>query len=293
MALAKQVGAAIVMGTDPDSDRVGIAVPDGDGFRLLNGNETAALLVDHVLAKWQAAGKLDRPSFVAKTVVTTDLLAELAEYGVEVRETLTGFKFIAEAIRQEEGKLQYVAGGKRATATSSGTPCATRMRFQSCCLLAELAHELDRRARPCWAVWPPSTSATRRTKRGLVSLVKEGRNGKAEIDAMMKGFRTSPPQELAGRPWSRFWTSKPAKPATRKGSAPRVAPSGVQRHAICDGRRVARDGASVWHRAQDQVLRERFCFLDRRRLSRRDDESSSASGGGSLSSPGRPLRSGT
>ena len=167
VALAKQVGAAIVMGTDPDSDRVGIAVPDGDGFRLLNGNETAALLVDHVLAKWQAAGKLDRPSFVAKTVVTTDLLAELAkEYGVEVRETLTGFKFIAEAIRQEEGNCSTWLEEKRATATSSGTPCATRMRFRAAACWRSLPTSWTGRARPCWAVWPPSTSATRPTKKG-------------------------------------------------------------------------------------------------------------------------------
>ena len=83
-----------------------------------------------------------------------------------------------------------------------------------------------------------------------MSLVKEGRNGKAEIDAMMKGSARRPHRNWRGRPWSRSWTSKPAKPAIRKGKCSRVAPSGVQRHAICDGRRVARDGASVWHRAQ-------------------------------------------
>ena len=165
VALAKQVGAAIVMGTDPDSDRVGIAVPDGDGFRLLNGNETRR-------SWWTMCwpnGKPRQtrpPSFVAKTVVTTELLAELAEeYGVEVRETLTGFKFIAEAIRQEEAscstwpeerELRLPRRGRRAR-----QGCG-----QSCCLLAELAHELDRAARPCWAVWPPSTSATRRTRKG-------------------------------------------------------------------------------------------------------------------------------
>ena len=85
VALAEKVGASLVMGTDPDSDRVGLAVPDGKGsFVLLNGNETAALLTDHVLSKWKESGKLDRPSFVAKTVVTTNLLADLADhYGVQ------------------------------------------------------------------------------------------------------------------------------------------------------------------------------------------------------------------
>lgn len=200
VALAKQVGAALVMGTDPDSDRVGLAVPDGKGdFVLLNGNETAALLTDHVLSKWQEAGKLNQPSFVAKTVVTTNLLVDLAEhYGVEVRETLTGFKFIAEAIRQEEGKLQYVVGGEESYGYLVGDQVRDKDAVQSCCLLAELAHELDQRGE---RMLDRLASIHRRHgayKEGLVSLVKEGREGKAQIDAMMHGFRTAPPSELAG-----------------------------------------------------------------------------------------------
>ena len=130
VALAKEVGASLVMGTDPDSDRVGLAVPDGKGdFVLLNGNETAALLTDHVLSKWQESGKLDRPSFVAKTVVTTNLLVDLAEhYGVEVKETLTGFKFIAEAIRQGRGHVAIRCGRRRELRLPRGRPSARQGR---------------------------------------------------------------------------------------------------------------------------------------------------------------------
>ena len=200
VALAKEVDAALVMGTDPDSDRVGLAVPDGAGdFVLLNGNETAALLTDHVLSKWQEAGKLEQPSFVAKTVVTTNLLVDLAaHYGVEVRETLTGFKFIAEAIRKEEGKTQYVVGGEESYGYLVGDQVRDKDAVQSCCLLAELAHELDQKGE---RMLDRLASIHRRHgayKEGLVSLVKEGREGKAEIDAMMRGFRTAPPTELAG-----------------------------------------------------------------------------------------------
>ena len=200
VALAKEVDAALVMGTDPDSDRVGLAVPDGAGdFVLLNGNETAALLTDHVLSKWQEAGKLEQPSFVAKTVVTTNLLVDLAaHYGVEVRETLTGFKFIAEAIRKEEGKTQYVVGGEESYGYLVGDQVRDKDAVQSCCLLAELAHELDQKGE---RMLDRLASIHRRHgayKEGLVSLVKEGREGKAEIDAMMRGFRTTPPTELAG-----------------------------------------------------------------------------------------------
>ena len=175
-------------------------MPDGAGdFVLLNGNETAALLTDHVLSKWQEAGKLEQPSFVAKTVVTTNLLVDLAaHYGVEVRETLTGFKFIAEAIRKEEGKTQYVVGGEESYGYLVGDQVRDKDAVQSCCLLAELAHELDQKGE---RMLDRLASIHRRHgayKEGLVSLVKEGREGKAEIDAMMRGFRTTPPTELAG-----------------------------------------------------------------------------------------------
>ena len=200
VALAQEVGASLVMGTDPDSDRVGLAVPDGEGdFVLLNGNETAALLTDHVLSKWKESGKLDRPSFVAKTVVTTNLLVDLADhYGVEVRETLTGFKFIAEAIRKEEGVMQYVVGGEESYGYLVGDQVRDKDAVQSCCLLAELAHELDQRGERMLDRLADLHRRHGAYKEGLVSLVKEGREGKAHIDAMMHGFRTSPPAELAG-----------------------------------------------------------------------------------------------
>lgn len=200
VALGEAVGAALVMGTDPDSDRVGIAVPDGSGgFVLLNGNETAALLTDHVLAQWQAAGRLDRPSFVAKTVVTTTLLEDIAaHYGVEVRETLTGFKFIAEAIRKEEGQTTYVVGGEESYGYLVGSEVRDKDAVQSCCLLAELAHELHVQGESMTGRLAALHARHGAYKEGLVSLVKEGREGKAEIDAMMESFRATPPNSLAG-----------------------------------------------------------------------------------------------
>ena len=200
VALARERNASLVMGTDPDSDRVGLAVPDGHGdFVLLNGNETAALLTDHVLSKWQESGKLDQPSFVAKTVVTTNLLVDLAQhYGVEVRETLTGFKYIAEAIRKEEGQCQYVVGGEESYGYLVGDQVRDKDAVQSCCLLAELAHELDQRGERMLDRLEQLHRRHGAYKEGLVSLVKDGREGKAQIDAMMRGFRETPPTRLAG-----------------------------------------------------------------------------------------------
>ena len=200
VALAREQNASLVMGTDPDSDRVGLAVPDGNGdFVLLNGNETAALLTDHVLSKWQESGKLDQPSFVAKTVVTTNLLVDLAQhYGVEVRETLTGFKYIAEAIRKEEGQCQYVVGGEESYGYLVGDQVRDKDAVQSCCLLAELAHELDQRGERMLDRLEQLHRRHGAYKEGLVSLVKDGREGKAQIDGMMRGFRETPPTSLAG-----------------------------------------------------------------------------------------------
>ena len=200
VALAREQNASLVMGTDPDSDRVGLAVPDGNGdFVLLNGNETAALLTDHVLSKWQESGKLDQPSFVAKTVVTTNLLVDLARhYGVEVRETLTGFKYIAEAIRKEEGQCQYVVGGEESYGYLVGDQVRDKDAVQSCCLLAELAHELDQRGERMLDRLEQLHRRHGAYKEGLVSLVKDGREGKAQIDGMMRGFRETPPTSLAG-----------------------------------------------------------------------------------------------
>ena len=200
VALAKEVGASLVMGTDPDSDRVGLAVPNGaQGFVLLNGNETAALLADHVLSKWQESGKLNRPSFLAKTVVTTNLLTDIAhDYGVDVKETLTGFKFIAEAIRQEEGKSQYVVGGEESYGYLVGDEVRDKDAVQSCCLLAELAHDLHERGEGMLDRLADLHRRHGAYKEGLMSVVKEGREGRAQIEAMMLKFRSAPPMELAG-----------------------------------------------------------------------------------------------
>ena len=198
--LAKELNASLVMGTDPDSDRVGLAVPNGEGeYLLLNGNETAVLLVDHVLSKWKEVGRLNQPSFIAKTIVTTNLLVEIAEhYQVMVRETLTGFKHIAAAIRDEEDSAQYVAGGEESYGYLVGDCVRDKDAVQSCCLLSELAHELEQQGQGMLDRLAEIHRRHGAYKEGLVSLVKEGREGKAQIDEMIRGFRESPPSEMAG-----------------------------------------------------------------------------------------------
>ena len=111
---AKDLDADLVMGTDPDSDRVGIAVKNHHGeWQLMNGNQTATVMVYYLLKKWQESNKLTGNQYLAKTIVTTDLINKMgAAFEVEVFDTLTGFKYIASILRENEGKKEFIGGGE-------------------------------------------------------------------------------------------------------------------------------------------------------------------------------------
>lgn len=200
--LAKTVNAHLVLGTDPDSDRVGIAVPDAQSegeWRLLNGNETGALLVDYVVSQRAQKQLLAPGDFVAKTIVTSDLMAAIGRgAGLDVCETLTGFKWIADAIRREEGKGRFVAGGEESYGYMIGDDVRDKDAVAAACVLCELTHVAHAEGSDLLG----RLQAIHRThgayKEALVSQTKKGRSGKAEIAAQMEGFRTAPPAELAG-----------------------------------------------------------------------------------------------
>ena len=200
--LAKTVNAQLVLGTDPDSDRVGIAVPDAQsegGWRLLNGNETGAPLVEYVVSQRAHKNLLAAGDFVAKTIVTSDLMADIGRHaGLDVHETLTGFKWIADAIRREEGNGRFVAGGEESYGYMIGDEVRDKDAVAAACVLCELAHVAHAEGSDLLG----RLEAIHRThgayKEALVSQTKRGRAGKAEIAAQMEGFRTSPPAELAG-----------------------------------------------------------------------------------------------
>ena len=200
--LAKSVGAHLVMGTDPDADRVGIAVPDGraeGGWRLLNGNETGALLVDYVVSERQRRGLLKAGDFVAKTIVTSDLMAEVGKRaGLAVHETLTGFKWIADVIRRMEGKGAFIAGGEESYGYMIGDKVRDKDAVAAACMLCELAHEAHASGTDLVGRLEKIHAEHGAYKEALVSQTKHGRSGKAEIAAQMEGFRSSPPQTLAG-----------------------------------------------------------------------------------------------
>ena len=195
--LAQKQGAQLVLGTDPDADRVGIAVRNEEGsYLLLNGNDTGALLVDYVLRGLMKNGGMPEHPFIAKTIVTSELMSDIArDLGIEVVETLTGFKWIASAIRERQGTSNFVVGGEESYGYMIGDRVRDKDAVASACLLAEMAHacggdllgELRRIHQRVGAY-----------REALVSQTLKGRAGKQAIADRMEGFRTSPPAALAG-----------------------------------------------------------------------------------------------
>ena len=201
--LAKEVNAQLVLGTDPDADRVGIAVPDpqaAGGWRLLNGNETGALLVDYVVSGRAANGSLQPGfDFVAKTIVTSDLMSEIGKAaGLAVHETLTGFKWIAAAIREQEGKGRFVVGGEESYGYMIGDAVRDKDAVAAACLICEMAHAAQREGIDMLGRLERIHRTHGAYLESLVSQTKQGRAGKEEIAQQMETFRSNPPAELGG-----------------------------------------------------------------------------------------------
>lgn len=195
---AEQENADLVMGTDPDSDRVGIAVKDNDNkFILLNGNQTGSLLVYYLLRRWSELGKLDGKQFVAKTIVTTSLIEKIAStYKVDCYNVLTGFKFIAELIKNLEGKKQFIGGGEESYGYLAGDYVRDKDAILSCALIAEMTAWAKDNGKTLYNLLIDVYLEFGMYKEGLLSLTKKGKDGSEEISRMMEQFRTTPPTEL-------------------------------------------------------------------------------------------------
>lgn len=244
ISLGEKVGAALVMGTDPDADRVGLAVPDPKGgFKLLNGNETGALLFDYVLRCGRDNGSsFDATDFVASTIVTSPLLANIGTgYGLGVRITLTGFKHIAAAIAEEKGKRNFVVGAEESYGYLIKNTARDKDAVSACCVLSELAHTLQEEGGTMLERLEEIHRRFGLYQEGLVSIVKKGRDGAKEIADIITSFRTSPPESLAGEKVVEFYDfaspegtkfnlpkSNVLQFVTESGSTVTVRPSGTE-----------------------------------------------------------------
>ncbi len=196
---AKNINADLDMATDPDADRVGIAVRNGDDFILLNGNQAASLLIYYLLTKWKENGKLKGKEFIVKTIVTTELLADIADkYNVEHFDVLTGFKYIADIIKRFEGKKTFIGGGEESYGYLVGDFVRDKDAVISCAMIAETAAWANDKGVGLLELLKDIYLEFGFYKESLISVVKKGKSGAEEIQKMMSDFRTNPPVELAG-----------------------------------------------------------------------------------------------
>jgi phosphoglucomutase len=200
MAIARAVdkGAELVMATDPDADRLGIAVKNRAGeFILLNGNQTGVLLIWYILSQFHERGKYKGNEYIIKTIVTTDLLERIAVgYNVEYYNVLTGFKFFAELIRENEGKKKYIGGGEESYGFLPGEYVRDKDAVASCALVAEAAAWAKSNGKSLFELLLDIYVKYGFYKEKLVNIVRKGKEGAEEIKTMMTGYRTSPPEKI-------------------------------------------------------------------------------------------------
>lgn len=200
--VADKVGADVVMASDPDADRMGIAVRDNDGKMVLfNGNQTGAMLTYYILTRWKELGKLDDTKYIVKTIVTTELIAEIARsFGVKCYNVLTGFKYIAEVVRNNEGKGEFICGGEESYGFNLGEFVRDKDAPLSCAMLAECAAWAADQGLTLYQLMQKIYKEYGYRKEGLVSLVRKGKTGAEEIQKIMADMRACPPKELVGSP---------------------------------------------------------------------------------------------
>ena len=200
MAISKaaESGAELVMATDPDADRLGIAVKNKKGdFVLLNGNQTGALLMYYTLSQFKERGKYMGNEYVIKTIVTSDLLDRIAEgYKVECFNVLTGFKYFAELIRNLEGKKKYIGGGEESYGYLPGDYVRDKDAVGSCALIAEAAAWAKENGMSLYDMLIDIYVKFGLYKEKLFNIVRKGKEGADEIKAMMKEYRNNPPKTI-------------------------------------------------------------------------------------------------
>lgn len=197
---AQDTNADLVLATDPDADRVGIAVKNLAGdFELLNGNQTGSLLVNYMLSAWEKEGKFTGNEYIVKTIVTSNLIDKIAEAkNVTCYNTLTGFKFIGQIMTQLEGKKTFIVGGEESYGYLVGDFVRDKDAVVSCAFIAEMTAFYKDQGSSLYEALIDMYLQYGFFKEKLVSITKKGKTGAEEIVAMMERFRNNPPANLGG-----------------------------------------------------------------------------------------------
>ena len=204
MALAKadETGADLVLATDPDADRLGIAVRNDEGKMVqLTGNQTWGFLTYYILRRWKELGKLNGKQYIVKTIVTSELLAAIAKnYGVKCYNVLTGFKYIAEIQKQQEGKTEFVCGGEESYGFNLGAFVRDKCAQVAGCAVAECAAWAAEQGLTLWQLLQKVYKEYGLYVEKMVYIVRKGKSGAEEIQKIMADYRACPPKEIAGSP---------------------------------------------------------------------------------------------
>ena len=198
--LAKEIDADIVFASDPDADRVGVAVkrPDGE-WMLLNGNQTLSVIIYYLMNEWKRTGRLTGKEYIVKTIVTSELPADIAKkQGVKVYDVLTGFKWIGAKIRELEEKEIYIGGGEESYGYMIGDFVRDKDAVSACSMIAEIAAWAAEQGKTFFDVLVDIYKDYGFYKEGLLSVVRKGKSGAEEIQQMMKEYRSNPPKEIDG-----------------------------------------------------------------------------------------------
>lgn len=198
--LAKKIDADIVMASDPDADRVGMACKNDEGeWVLINGNQTCLLFLYYIIKNRIAQGKMKGDEFIVKTIVTTELVKKVADkYNIEMADCYTGFKWIAREIRLNEGKKQYIGGGEESYGFLAQDFVRDKDAVSACSLLAEICAWAKDQGKTLYDVLMEIYLEYGFSYNKAINVVKPGKSGADEIKAMMEDFRQNPPKELDG-----------------------------------------------------------------------------------------------
>ena len=244
LKLAKEIDADIVMASDPDADRVGMACKNSKGeWGLVDGNQTCMIFLYYIISNRIAQNKMKGNEFVVKTIVTTELISEIARKNdIEMLDVYTGFKWIAREIRLSEGKKKYIGGGEESYGFLAEDFVRDKDAVSACSLLAEICAWAKDRGKTLFDVLMDIYVEYGFKLNKTINVVKPGKSGADEIKAMMDNFRANPPREIAGSPVVKVKDFKTLKETDGNGNSTELQmpePSNVLQWFTADGTKVS------------------------------------------------------
>lgn len=202
MAKAAECDADLVMATDPDADRIGVVVKNNHGkYIIINGNQTALLFIYYIITRMKENNAMKGNEFVVKTIVSTELIAKIAQFNhVGIFDVYTGFKYIAEVIRENEGVKKYIGGGEESFGFMPADFVRDKDAVSSCALMAEIAAWAKSKGKSLFELLQDIYLEYGYSREKMKYVVRKGQSGAAEITMLMENFRRNPPVSLGGSP---------------------------------------------------------------------------------------------